>query len=184
MRWERLFDDLEAQANAFARAGRSAEIADRARIEVGRLQLAERLCANLGAELRLCVAGGVSVAGRLQATGADWMLLVDTLGVECLVVTTHLHSVVGLGRWAGDPEATAGGAVRAGTGELLRALSTDRGVITMHLVDGSSMSGTIERVGADFVDVTLSAPGEPRGAPAARTAVVHRAAVAMIRRHG
>jgi hypothetical protein len=49
MRWDALFADLEAQAEALERAERAAEVDERARIEVGALGLLERLRPAIGA---------------------------------------------------------------------------------------------------------------------------------------
>ena len=55
--------------------------------------------------------------------------------------------------------------------------------MTVHLVDGSALAGTIDRVGADFLEVS-DRTGEAAGArpPAVRT--VATAAVGVIRAAG
>jgi hypothetical protein len=44
----------------------------------------------------------------------------------------------------------------------LRAISRDRSPARIELVDGSAIDGTIDRVGADFIEVAAHAPGEYR----------------------
>src|SRR6478609_7446927 len=48
MRWDRLFDDLEAQAEADEARARDAEVADRVRRERAQLDLHTRLLAHVG----------------------------------------------------------------------------------------------------------------------------------------
>ena len=74
-------------------------------------------------------------------------------------------------------------AARLGLGSALRALARDRARVTVHLVDGSAVAGTIDRVGADFLEVR-DRSGEAAGArpPAVRT--VATVAIAVIRAAG
>lgn len=188
MRWERLFGDLEAHAEALASMQRGVDIADRSRIETSRLRLADRLAGSDGADLQLRLAGGTSVSGQLRHSAPDWLLVTDASGAECLVFMAHVLSVSGLGRWsgpAGGGESSAAGRNLHGVGQLLRALSVDRSTVTVHLLDGSAVSGTVDRVGADFLDVAVRDLGEfddvVRRCPVGAM-VVRRAAVSMIRR--
>ena len=41
-------------------------------------------------------------------------------------------------------------------------IARDRSAARLHLVDGSDLDATLDRVGADFVEVAAHAPGEVR----------------------
>src|SRR3954451_2379345 len=75
MRWQRLFDDLEAQIEAADAAELEAEVADRIRSEVGRLRMVDRLRGSLGEEIDVHLPSGVRERGVLTRVGADWLLL-------------------------------------------------------------------------------------------------------------
>ena len=183
MRWERLFTDLEAEYAALSHAHRAAEISERARIEAGRLHLSERVEASLGSDVQVRVTGGRSVRGRLQRSGPGWLLLVEPGGADCLVVTAQVLSVTGLVRWSvPSADVCAGGGVRFGIGHVLRALCTERASLSVALLDGSAVTATIDRVGRDFLDVTVHEAGQLSGRRAHSSAVVRRDAVVMIRR--
>jgi hypothetical protein len=66
----------------------------------------------------------------------------------------------------------------------LRGIARDRSVVRIDLTgtDGA-LDGTIDRVGADFVDVAEHPPGEPRRRGNVRSSVlVPTAAIAAVRR--
>lgn len=149
MRWGRLFDDLEAQLAAAARADVHAEAADLQRLETSRQPLADRMRAATGAALRIQVPGRV-VSGRVLGAGADWVL-VDAAGADTLVVLDAVVWVEGLGRGA-DPPADEIDA-RLGFGHVLRQLARDRAVVAIGLRDSSVLTGTVDRVGADALDI-------------------------------
>ena len=66
MRWDRLFDDLEAQMDGDAQRERDLEVSDRTRRERAQLGLHERLTAHRGERVELTLAAGFRV------TGGDW----------------------------------------------------------------------------------------------------------------
>lgn len=153
MRWERLFHDLEAQLEQAERAELGAEVADRTRREVGRLRLADRLRASVGCEIAVWVAGAGVARGAVRAAGGEWLLLAERPGAETLVPLRRVVSVAGLGNRAEAPG--SGGAVEARLGlrYVLRGIVRDRTEVTLTLVDGTTMIGVIDRVGADFIDM-------------------------------
>src|SRR3954470_12849844 len=96
VRWERLFDDLEGQLEAASAAELAGEVAERTRIELARLGIADRLMAWVGEPIFLDVFGGASIAGRLERAAEQWVLLREGL-VPALVPLRAVVAVSGLG---------------------------------------------------------------------------------------
>ena len=168
MRWQRLFDDVEAQLEAADRAELASEVADRTRREVARVRLVDRLRANVGAELRLTLAGAGPLAGRLQRVGPDWLLLQPAAGPSALVVRAAVSGVEGLPAAAVEPGSEGPVLSRLELGHALRAIARDRAPVAVVLRDGVVLDGTLDRVGADFVDLALHPVGEARREAAVR----------------
>ena len=184
MRWERLFEELDARFDAEATLERDAEIADRTRRERGQIALYSRLLANVGREpisLRL-PGGGVPrvVVGTPSDVGPDWLLLVDTANQSVLVPLAAVRSVTGLG--PGAQEASLVGR-RFTLGAALRGISRDRAVVDVVDLEGHGLTGTIDAVGADHLDLAEHAPDEPRRARhVVRAHVIPIAALGSVRR--
>ncbi len=162
MRWQELFADLEAQAQAIERAERAGEIDERTRAEVGALRWLDRARAATGAGLRVRVAGGLVLSGALEQVGPDWLLLDEGAGREAVVPAAAVHGVRGLGRYTAVPDSARVVESRLGLRPVLRAIARDRSTVRLHLVDGSVLDAAIDRVGSDFADVAALAPGEAR----------------------
>ncbi len=177
MRWQRLFADLTAQFDEAEAAAELAESAARARAELGAVSLAERFAGSSGAEVRLRCRGAGLIAGVLVDVGPDWLLLVDERGAERVVATRSLTSVTGLGRRTAHEE-DGGPRVEFGLRLVLRATARDRSAVTLTTDDGAVLTGTIDRVGADFVELAEHPVDEPRRAAAVRA--VHAIALASV----
>ncbi len=161
MRWEGLFADLEAQAEALNRAERAAEIEDRTRSEFGRLTVVDRLRGSLGSEVRLWCRGNAILQGGLRRVHPEWLLLAQPHGRESLVAAGSVLSVSGLGRAALAPDRDAVVDARLGLRFALRRIARDRSGVRMQLTEGV-LAGTVDRVGADFVELALHPQGEAR----------------------
>ena len=168
MRWDALFADLDGQLAAGDAAELAAEVTDRSRREVARLQLADRARASAGAEVTVGVGAAGVVSGRLARSAAEWWLLTGPGGADQLVCAAAIGWVSGLPALAGDPAAVSVVESRLGLGYALRGIARDRSAVTLLLRDGSALTGTIDRVGADFVDLAEHAPGEARRAASVR----------------
>jgi len=185
MRWERLFADLEAQLAAAEAAAEESEVADRSRREAATLSLVDRLRASVGAPVQVRVGGAGVVEGVLREVGSQWLLLAEPAGTEALVPAAGVMAVSGLSTWSAAPGSAGPLFTRLGIGSALRAVARDRSAVTVTLADGSALSGTLDRVGADFVEVSAHAPGEPRRAGAVHgVRTVPVAAIAVLRRAG
>lgn len=182
MRWQALFDDLEGQFGAAQAAELSAEVAERSRREAALLQLVDRLRAAVGAELAVHLPGGAVVRGRLVDCGCDWLLLEEAGARDVLVALASVIGVTGAGRTTSPGE---GGAVakRLDLRWALRALARSRSGVTLGLTDGSLVAGTLDRVGADHLDLAEHSAGEARRAAAVRQVrLVPLSALALVRR--
>jgi hypothetical protein len=159
MRWDRLFEDLEAQLALDESRELGAEIADRTRRERALLDAQARLLANLGAGgIALRLPAGV-VVGRLVDVGPDWVLLEPRPDRPVLVPLSAVRAVTGL----------EAGARRAGVvarrfvlGAALRAVSRDRATVELVDVDGRTVTGTIDVVGSDHLELSEHPADEPR----------------------
>ncbi|MBL7495229.1 hypothetical protein I6A84_29450 [Frankia sp. CNm7] len=187
MRWEALFADLEAQWEAAEAAELALEIADRSRREAGYLRLVDRLRPAVGYRVRVDLAGSMgpergAVDGRLLALGVDWLLLEDAGGVEALVPARSVLAVRGLLGESAPPGHEGRVGARLDLRHALRGVARDRSGCLVTLSDGRTVSGTVDRVGADFVDLAEHAPGEFRRPRDVALCTIPLAAVAVLRR--
>lgn len=182
MRWQALFDDLEAQLDAAEAAELRAEVADRTRREAGLVRLVDRLRAEVGQRVGVAVDGAGTVHARVVDAGSDWLLLEETGNREVLVPLAAVLGITGLGGRAAVPGGEGEVERRLDLRWALRGLARDRAGVAVVLRDGSTVSGTLDRVGGDHVDVAEHPPGEPRRAAAVRQVrLVPTAALALLR---
>lgn len=161
MRWDRLFDDLAAQLTRDENRELESEVADRTRRERAMLDVHTRMLANVDAArvgLRL---PGRLITGRLVDVGPDWALVETAPERPCLVAVAAVRGITGLGPGARTPSVVA---KRFGLGAALRAVSRDRAVVELADVDGRTVTGTIDVVGADHLELAEHAADEPRRA--------------------
>ncbi|MGX5358747.1 hypothetical protein [Kocuria sp. KH4] len=155
MRWEQLFADMEAQLAAADQQALEAEAAEQVRAEYARVLLTDRLRRRHGAPVRALLAGSVPVEGRVRALGAGWVALEDR-GAEHLVPLGAVLWWESLGRgWQPAADTVT---VRLGLAHALRALARGRVRVRIRLTGGGALGeldGTIDGVGADFVDLAL-----------------------------
>ena len=162
MRWQRPFADLEAQFEAAEAAADRAETGPRARAEVGALRLADRLRGAIGLPISLRCRGAGQLTGVVADVGTNWLLLADDRGRETVVATAAVLSVGGLVRRTAVPEDAGPVQRRMDLRRALRALARDRSTVQVVLEDGELVTGTVDRVGADFVELAEHHLDEPR----------------------
>ncbi|MCK0111390.1 hypothetical protein MWU75_04475 [Ornithinimicrobium sp. F0845] len=164
MPWSDLFDDLEAQLAAQEAAELQGEVAEHTRASLGRVRLTERLIADTGAMIRLGLRGGVTVEGTIDEVAQDWLLIREgdaQHGREAFVVLASLLTVQGLsGR--SDPGRRSRVQRSLDLRHALRALSRDRALVRVRDVEGGGSVGTIDRVGADHLDLSTHPDDLPR----------------------
>lgn len=153
MRWDRLFDDLQAQLDADGQRELDLEVSDRTRRERAMVGLHERLIAHRGLGVELRLAAGHQVSGTVADAGLDWLLVQDRGGRGSLVPFGAIVAIAGLGvRAAAGPGVATG--KRFGLGYALRGLSRNRSVVSLVDIGGSVTTGTIDAVGADALDLS------------------------------
>jgi hypothetical protein len=182
MRWERLFDDLEAQVAEAEHASLGAEVADRTRRELARVRLADRFRSAVGRQVTIVVAGLGRMTGTVQAGGPDWLLVSERTGSETVVRIAAVVSVAGLGSQAAVAGAEGEVGARLGLAYVLRGIARDRSDVVMSITDGSTLTGRVDRVGADFVDIAVRAGTLDGGAEPLGTRAVPFSAIAALRR--
>jgi hypothetical protein len=191
MRWDRLFAELEGRFDELAAEQAAAERADRERVAIGAVTALERLAGALDRPIRVGLAGGAVVAGNLRVVGPDWLLVAEGEQRDCVVPWRSVAVVHGATVATGPPP--SGLALRLDLRYALRGLARDRAPVLVAMAgwtgggpspSGASgeIAGTIDRVGADFIEVALHAAWEPRRAGAVRSvALVPLASILLVR---
>lgn len=182
MRWQALFDDLEGQLAAAEAAELAGEVAELSRLEAGRIRLGDRLAAAAGAPVAVTLPGVGVVRGTLLDAGPDWLLLDEGAGREALAPLEAVLGITGIGARAAPPGSEGEVGRRLDLRWALRGLARGRVGVVLGLRDGSSATGTLDRVGADHVDLAEHGVGEARRAAAVRAVrLVPLAALVLVR---
>ncbi len=153
MRWERLFHDLEGQADAAEDAAFRAEVQDRTRAERAAITLASRLHDATDVELVLTLVDGSTVSGVVADAASQWVLLGG--GTQRLVPVHAISAIRGLPSRSVEVGPVA---QRLSLGYALRALARDRVRVVVDTA-GGQVQGLIAKVGADFVEVSQGSQG-------------------------
>lgn len=178
-RWAALFADLEGELAAAEAAELDAEVRDRARREVARLHLADRLGPALGHQVTVTAHGAGRLTGTVQDAAPEWLLLNEAPARDVLVPLRNVLAIDGLGALSEEPTATQR---RLTLSYALRALARRRSAVTVTFTDGSTASGTFDRVGGDFAELAEHPPGEPRRpGNVRRTRTIPTTAIAAVR---
>lgn len=163
VRWDRLFDDLEGQADELEREERDAlveELRDGTWAETRWRQL-------LGGRVALEVLGGVRVEGEVTLVN-ERLLQISGERTDHVVSADAVLVVHASERRADEPGRVA---ASLGWGHVFRALRGTGESVLVRLVDGSSREGLVAAVGRDFVRLST---------PAGRSQDVVWAAIAMV----
>lgn len=183
MRWDALFSDLEAQFAEDETLALETEISERARMETASVLLADRLRGSINSVIAVHLACGRAFEGVLSHAGADALVLSEARD-QVLVPYAAVGRYSGLGRTSiAEPSQVRR---RIGLATALRGLARDRAGLAVTLRHGPSgaagLTGVIDRVGSDFLDLALVAPGEVRRASRVREiATIPFAALGSIR---
>jgi hypothetical protein len=163
MRWDALFDDMEAQLAASDRLELDADVAERARADAAAVELADRLRGSLGLAIRVYLASGATFEGTLSHAGSEALVLSEPQH-QLLIPYAAAVRYLGLSRLAvAEPSRVR---QRLGLASALRALARDRSGLSVLVGWGSAaestLHGVIDRVGRDHLDLAVTADGEER----------------------
>lgn len=173
MEWDRLFEDLEDQFASGWEAERAALDAETERLRIARLDLRTRLgvLADEGSTVTAVLTDATRVRGRLRAVGADWAAVQPHEAAGLSLLPAHAVEL-----WSLDHGAllTSGAAAeplsplreRMTFGFVVRDLARRRSGVTLRTRSGAVLAGTIDRAGADHLDLALHDAGSPRRARA------------------
>ena len=177
MRWDNLFDDLEGQLENELNAEDLELRAEEERLRLGRLALRQRLTGVLAGPaaspvLRVVLVDGQTLSVRPTTFGRDWLaadLLEAGAGTpQCILpfgaiaaVVLHTDQVApSLAKVADEPARMVD---RIGLPFVLRDLCRRRKSLQIRTGVGQ-VTGTIDRVGRDHIDVAVHAAGTLRRA--------------------
>ena len=173
MRWDRFFDDLEDQLASEWEAEKAALDSEAERLRLSRVPLRDRLTvlAEDGgtAAASFDLLDGTVLRARVNGVGADWAALEPAEGRAGAIIV-RLAAVVSIGMPHPDLLRSARAVTpsslreRMTLGFALRDLMRRRVGVTLHLAGGRSLAGTIDRAGADHLDLAVHEPGTPRRA--------------------
>lgn len=172
MRWDRFFEDIEDQLESEWEAERAALETEGERLRLSKLTLHERIAALVSTEPTAAVelVDGTLVTAPITALGADWLLAAPwgsrsgaalvPLGSIAAVRLAHAEML----RSARPDQSGRKPPVsrRATFGFAVRDLVRRRSGVSVHLSGGHTLVGTIDRAGADHLDLAEHEPGAPR----------------------
>jgi hypothetical protein len=173
VRWDRFFDDLEGQLASEWEAERAALDTEAERLRLSRVSLRERLMTLAEHEPAdeapsFEVADGTVLSAHVSGVGTDWVALE---GGRSGALVLPFSSIAAIGMPHADllrsarPGPLRGPlAERLTLGFVLRDLVRRRVAVALHLTSGRMLAGTIDRAGADHLDLAIHEPGAPRRA--------------------
>lgn len=166
MRWDQLFSDLESRFERDLDDAAAAEGLDEDRARIASRTLRERLLEHADASVVLRASGGATMRMELHVVGADWAAGRLAAGGSVLLPLAAID-------WARlepapDPRSSRApdDRQRIALPVVLRELARRRTVVDVALAQDRP-SGTIDRVGADHLDLAV----HPRDVPRRETAV-------------
>jgi len=176
VRWDRLFEDLEDQLASEWEAERVALESESERLRLSKLTVRERLIALQRADVvafgfadgtmlrgSICAVGGDFAAVRPERSGARGDAPLVVMPVDAIATIALAHADL-LRSARGDHEPRSPLADRVTLGFVLRDAARRRRGVHVALSSGETLAGTIDRVGADHLDLALHDAGAPRRA--------------------
>jgi hypothetical protein len=178
VRWDLFFEDLEDQLASEWEAERAALDTEAERLRLSRMELRSRLTALVAtaspdgaAPPSLELSDGSTLSARIEALGADWLAVVPADGARRGMSIVPLASIRGVGLAYGDllrsarpAERRPGLSERMTFGFVMRDVARRRVPVAVGTASGRVLTGTIDRAGADHLDLALHEPGAARRA--------------------
>lgn len=193
MRWDSLFDDLESQLERELTAEDLDVAVEEERLRLGRLAVRDRIVvlAGLGRRVRIDLVGGTHLELALGARGRDWVAgaIAAPIRSQCILPLASIASLVlsladlraTLSATPQEDDPAVSLPSRLGLPFVLRDLCRRRREVELTVGTGS-LTGTIDRVGRDHIDLAVHEAGAPRRDEAVlEYRVVRLAAVELIR---
>jgi hypothetical protein len=187
MRWDELFADLEGQLEHGLGAEEREEELEEERLRIGRASLRDRIAALAVAAdpLRVRLVDGSAIELVPRTVGRDWVSgdLVGSAAQAVLPVSAVAALLPTPAQLARSLEPVALGAVtdRIGLAFVLRDLARRRRPVQITL-PGGAVSGTVDRVGKDVLDLAVHpADGWRRAGAVARIEVLALSQVLLVR---
>jgi len=175
VQWDRLFEDLEDQLASGWEAERAALNAESERLRIARLELRDRLAAmaSSGASVALTLRDSTTLNGRIRGVGGDWVALEQSTVPVLVIVPTAAVLAWGVDHptllSSGMPsEGLSTLRERMTLGFILRDLARRRVGVTLRVSASQILTGTIDRAGADHLDLALHDLDQPRRSSAVR----------------
>lgn len=176
MRWDRFFEDLEDQLASEWEAERAALDTEAERLRLARVAMRERLRALAEREPSVApsfeLADGTVEVAPVTGVGADWVGLAPAGPPGAMIVPLAAIVAIGMPHAELLRSARADGGAASALGDrmtlgfVLRDVSRRRLPVTVSLRGGRVLTGTIDRAGADHLDLALHDPGAARRADA------------------
>lgn len=177
MRWDLFFEDLEDQLASEWEAERAALDTEAERLRLSRVELRARLAALAepssgdAAPPSLELIDGSALSARIQALGADWLAAAPAEAQRHGMTIVPLAAIRGVGLAHGDvlrsarpSDRRAGLSERMTFGFVMRDVARRRVPVSVGTASGRVLTGTIDRAGADHLDLALHEPGAARRA--------------------
>lgn len=136
------------------------EVSERLRTDFAALDLAGRLHSQTGRQLKVEVGMPGAFEGVLSHVGNGWIALQGDRR-SAVVALDHVVLIAGMDRFSTVDMP----AVQLGLASALRGLSRDRAAVQLYLAGqppAAALDGSVDRVGKDFCEVSLTSRGEPR----------------------
>jgi len=195
MRFDLLFDDLEGQLESQLAAESAQQRSEEERLRAARTALRERLSALAGGTaggIRLHLIDGSTVEFVRATIGRDWLAAELPAGGDWIVPLAAIASVsldaaqtqASRERMPqAQPPEPGALAAKIGIGVVLRDLARRRVPLDVQTrAESASLHGTIDRIGADHLDLAVHERGVARRQSAVlETRLVPFAALVMVR---